>query len=72
MRLGSHDHRSRDAMRFSIRALNLTVEPAGATALAGALGPLRESLKSMKRIGILVCGSSIDLPSPCATIDAAA
>ena len=50
----------RDAMRHSARVLKLAVEPAGAAALAGALGPLREALASKRRIGILVCGANID------------
>ena len=38
---------------------SLAVEPAGAAALAGALGPLRERLTG-KRIALIVCGSNID------------
>ncbi len=37
----------------------LAVEPAGATALAAVLGPLRERLKG-KRVGIIICGANID------------
>lgn len=50
----------RDAMRHTARALKLAVEPAGAAALAGVLGPLRDALAGKGRIGILVCGANID------------
>lgn len=40
----------------------LVVEPAGATALAGALGPLKNQVKE-KRVGIIICGSCIDADS---------
>jgi len=50
-------------MRITFRGLKLAVEPAGAAALAGTLGPLRTALQDKKRIGILVCGANIDLQS---------
>jgi threonine dehydratase len=59
----------RDAMRLSFRALKLAVEPAGAAALAGALGPLREFLREKRRIGILVCGSNIDPQTYCSQLN---
>ncbi|QND46766.1 pyridoxal-phosphate dependent enzyme (plasmid) [Rhizobium lusitanum] len=40
----------------------LAVEPAGAAALAGAVGPLRQRIAG-KRIGIVVCGANIDTES---------
>ena len=37
----------------------LAVEPAGAAALAGAMGPLREQLRGL-RVALIVCGANID------------
>jgi threonine dehydratase len=51
-------------MGTTLRALKLAVEPAGAAALAAAIGPLRAELAG-KRVGILVCGSNIDPESFC-------
>jgi threonine dehydratase len=45
------------ALMFS--ELKLAVEPAGASALSAAFGPLRERLQG-KRTGIIVCGTNID------------
>ncbi|HZP88553.1 MAG TPA: pyridoxal-phosphate dependent enzyme [Burkholderiales bacterium] len=59
------DDAIRDAMRLSLRVLKLAVEPAGAAALAGVLGPLRDALRGKKRIGILVCGANIDAATFC-------
>lgn len=47
------------ALAVLFRDAHLAVEPAGAAALAGLLGPLRERLAG-KRVGIVVCGSCID------------
>ena len=47
------------AVYTTFSELKLAVEPAGATALAGALGPLRRVLRG-KKVGLLVCGSCID------------
>ena len=47
------------ALYLLFREANLAVEPAGATALAGALGPLHGSLFG-KRVALVVCGSCID------------
>ncbi|MGE3294118.1 MAG: threonine/serine dehydratase [Geminicoccaceae bacterium] len=49
-----------DAMRLALDALKLLLEPAGAAATAALLGPLRERFAGMK-VGVLVCGSNIDL-----------
>ena len=49
-----------DAMRLALDALKLMLEPAGAAATAALLGPLRERLAG-KRVGVLICGSNIDL-----------
>ena len=51
-----------DAMRLALDSLKLVLEPAGAAATAALLGPLRERLAG-RRVGVLVCGSNIDLAS---------
>ena len=50
------------AMYLTFRSAKLAVEPAGAAALAGLLGPLRDRLAG-KRVGLIVCGSNIDAES---------
>jgi threonine dehydratase len=50
------------AMRHLFEELKLIVEPGGAAAMAGALGPFRHKLAG-KRVAIVVCGSNIDLAS---------
>lgn len=59
------DEAMRTAMGLMFRKLQLCVEPAGAAALAALLGPLREELRSAARIGVMVCGSNIDLQTFC-------
>ncbi len=54
------DQEIRDSMRLILRELKMMVEPACATATAAALGPLRERLKD-KLVGVLLCGSNVDL-----------
>ena len=54
------DDEIRDAMRLILGDLKMMVEPACATATAAALGPLRERLEG-RRVGVLLCGSNIDL-----------
>ena len=54
------DDEIREAMRLILQELKMMVEPACATATAAALGPLRERLKG-KHVGVLLCGSNIDL-----------
>ena len=49
------------AMRLLYDELKLACEPAGAAATAALLGPLRERLAG-RRVGVIVCGSNIDLP----------
>jgi len=49
-------------MAVLFKELKICVEPAGAASLAAAMGPLRSSIRGM-RVGILVCGSNIDLPT---------
>ncbi len=48
------------AMGVLFRDLKLAVEPAGSAATAALMGPLRDRLRG-KRVGVLVCGSNIDL-----------
>ena len=47
------------AMAVMFRDAKLAVEPAGATALAALLGPLREELRG-QRTGLIVCGANLD------------
>ncbi|MCY3605784.1 MAG: pyridoxal-phosphate dependent enzyme [Gammaproteobacteria bacterium] len=54
------DDEIRKAMRLILQELKMMVEPACATATAAALGPLRERLQG-KHVGVLLCGSNIDL-----------
>lgn len=49
-------------MRIMFEELKLAVEPAGASALAAAVGPLSDEV-SGKNIGIIVCGTNIDTDS---------
>jgi threonine dehydratase len=49
-------------MRTMFEELKLAVEPAAASALAAAAGPLSEKIEG-KKIGIIVCGSNIDTRS---------
>ena len=50
------------ALAVSFSDAKLAVEPAGAAALAGLLGPLRDELAG-RRVGIIVCGANIDAES---------
>ena len=54
------DDEIRKAMQLILQELKMMVEPACATATAAALGPLRERLEG-KHVGVLLCGSNIDL-----------
>jgi threonine dehydratase len=53
------DEEMRRAMRFLVEHARLAVEPAGASATAALLGPLRDRLAG-RRVGLIVCGSNID------------
>jgi len=53
------DDQLKSAMRHLFHELKLAVEPAGAAATAGLLGPLKKRLKG-KKAGIIVCGSNIE------------
>ena len=48
------------AMALLCADMKLAVEPAGAAATAALCGPLRERLEG-KRVGLVVCGTNIDL-----------
>jgi len=54
------DGAMRRAMGLLFREMKLAVEPAGAAATAALCGPLRERLGG-KRVGVIVCGSNIDI-----------
>jgi len=56
------DDQLRAAMRLTFLDAKLAVEPAGAAALAALLGPLRDHLAG-KHVGLVVCGSNIDVES---------
>ena len=56
------DDELREAMRLMLREIKLAVEPAGASAMAALVGPLREKLRG-RRVGLIVCGSNIDAAS---------
>jgi threonine dehydratase len=53
------DDELRSAMRLTFLDAKLAVEPAGASALAALVGPLREHLAGA-HVGLVVCGSNID------------
>lgn len=53
-----------DTMALMFGDLKLAVEPAGAAALAALLGPLNQRLAG-KRVGLVVCGSNIDVATYC-------
>ena len=54
------DDAMRRAMAVIFREMKLAVEPAGAAATAALAGPLSERLRG-KRVGLVVCGSNIDI-----------
>jgi len=54
------DEQMQRAMGLLFADMKLAVEPAGAAATAALCGPLREKLQG-KRVGVIVCGSNIDL-----------
>lgn len=62
------DEQLRTAMRFINRSLSLSVEPACAASTAALLGPLQGRLEAM-RIGLVFCGSNIDLAAYTALLD---
>lgn len=54
------DNALKQSMALLFRDAKIAVEPAGAAATAALLGPLREELQG-KNVGLIVCGSNIDL-----------
>lgn len=54
------DEEMQRAMGLLFADMKLAVEPAGAAATAALCGPLRERLAG-QRVGVLVCGSNIDI-----------
>lgn len=54
------DDAMRRAMDLLYRGMKLAVGPAGAAATAALCGPLQERLRG-KRVGVVVCGSNIDV-----------
>jgi threonine dehydratase len=56
------NHQIVSAMRFLFEEAKLAIEPSGAGAMAGALGPFREQI-SGQRVAIVVSGSNIDFES---------
>lgn len=55
------DQQIRDSMHTLFSRLKFCVEPAGAAALAAVLGPLRNELEGLRRVGVVICGTNIDL-----------
>ncbi len=55
-----NDDDLRRAMAGIFYGLKLAVEPAGAAATAALCGPLRRRLRG-RRVGLVICGSNIDL-----------
>ena len=55
-----NDEQLCQSMSIIFSDLKLAVEPAGASTMAALLGPLREELTG-KRVGIIACGSNIDI-----------
>ncbi len=56
------DDALRRAMALIFAEMKLAVEPAGAATTAALAGPLRDTLRG-SRVGLIVCGSNIDLES---------
>jgi threonine dehydratase len=54
------DEAMQHAMGLLFADMKLAVEPAGAAATAALCGPLRRTLDG-KRVGLIVCGTNIDL-----------
>lgn len=54
------DDQLKAAMRRLFYGMKLAVEPAGAAATAGLLGPLKEKTRG-KKVGLIACGANIDI-----------
>jgi threonine dehydratase len=59
----------RRGMARLFHGLKLAVEPAGAAAAAALCGPLRQQLRG-QRVGLIVCGSNIDIATFAAQVQA--
>ena len=59
-----NDDQIREAMRLLFRVAKLSVEPAGAAALAALIHPLRSRLEG-RTVGVVVCGANIDPETFC-------
>ncbi len=58
------DDQLRVGMRLLFDSMNLACEPACAAATAAMIGPLREKIQG-KRVGVIACGSNIDIETFC-------
>lgn len=58
------DDELRRAMALLAREMKLAAEPAGAASTAAAVGPLAERVRG-RRVGLLVSGTNMDLPTFC-------
>lgn len=56
------DDQLRSAMKFMFTELKLAVEPACASSMAALSGPLLNKMTG-KRVGLIACGSNIDMPT---------
>ncbi len=63
------DDAMRAGMNLLFRSMKLAVEPAGAAATAALCGPLRQRLRG-KKVGLIVCGTNIDIDSFAAYVKA--
>jgi threonine dehydratase len=61
------DEALKDGMRLLFRSMNLVCEPACAAATVAMIGPLRQEILG-KRVGIIACGSNIDVETYCGLI----
>lgn len=59
-----NDEQLRAGMRLLFDGMNLACEPACAAATAAMIGPLKEKVQG-KRVGVIVCGSNIDIETFC-------
>jgi len=59
-----NDDQIREAMQVLFEDLKMAIEPAGAAVLAALMHPLKEKLRG-KRVGLVICGSNIDITTFC-------
>jgi len=55
-----NDDQLKEAMRLLFFGMKLAVEPAGAASTAALMGPLKEKVRN-KKVGIIACGTNIDI-----------